>query len=182
MFDYLSLVNVEAWKAVGQWDVFIPYYATDCDAYERARMMGYSTDEVEAGYIFDIADTVAEPEAKFFQGSFLAAGSENHTIPHVEVRTELNSTRFNVLKEELRALEKQKKNNGSGRNTWQNRQKGGKGENWTYDPKGFQVAWWDMAQAGRQIYASKWGTSSCDLRKENKKIADMWRNAREVVG
>ncbi|THY86163.1 hypothetical protein D6C95_07669, partial [Aureobasidium pullulans] len=30
-YDFLTLVNVEAMKAIGHWDTFIPYYASDCD-------------------------------------------------------------------------------------------------------------------------------------------------------
>jgi hypothetical protein len=62
----LTLVNVQAWREIGQWDTFIPYYATDCDAYSRARLHGYDIDNVTVGHIFDVANTVDDPESKFF--------------------------------------------------------------------------------------------------------------------
>jgi hypothetical protein len=65
-YDFLTLVNVKAWRRVGQWDTFIPYYATDCDAYGRLRMNGYAIDDVKAGHIFDVAATIEDPEDKFF--------------------------------------------------------------------------------------------------------------------
>lgn len=176
-FDYLSLVNVEAWKKIGLWDVFIPYYATDCDAYGRLRMLGFTTDEVRAGHIWDVADYVKDPETKFFPSPAFAngAGSENST-------SALNSTRFQQLKEELRLLEKSKHSNSKGRNTWQNMQKGGKGEAWTYDPAGFQSAWWQTAKCGRDIFHSKWGTTECDLVSREKSLGNMWQGVKETTG
>ena len=65
-FDYLTVVNVQAWRKIGQWDTFIPYYATDCNAYSRARLHGYDIDDVTVGHIFDVANTIDDPESKFF--------------------------------------------------------------------------------------------------------------------
>jgi hypothetical protein len=65
-YDHLTLINVHAWRKIGQWDTFIPYYATDCDAYSRVRLHGYVIEEVRAGHIFDIAATVSDLESKFF--------------------------------------------------------------------------------------------------------------------
>jgi hypothetical protein len=41
-YDWLTLVNVEAWRTIGQWDTFIPYYGGDCDAYSRVAMNGFT--------------------------------------------------------------------------------------------------------------------------------------------
>jgi hypothetical protein len=169
-FDYLTLVNVEAWRHIGQWDVFIPYYATDCDAYGRLKMMGYKIDGVNAGHIWDVADIVDNPEEKFFPPSPTKNGdSTNATDDNAP-----NSERFKALREELQKIQDEKLSNSKGRNTWQNMQKGGKGEPWTYDPAGFQVAWWEMAEDGRKLYKNKWGVSNCDLMAEKKTLDDMW--------
>ena len=34
-YDWLTLINVGPWRNIGAWDNFIPYYASDCDAYSR---------------------------------------------------------------------------------------------------------------------------------------------------
>jgi hypothetical protein len=46
--------------------LFIPYYDSDCDAYSRISMNGFTKDDVSAGRIFDVADAISDPEAKFF--------------------------------------------------------------------------------------------------------------------
>ncbi|KAL7809758.1 hypothetical protein V8C26DRAFT_438260 [Trichoderma gracile] len=172
-FDYLTLVNVEAWRHIGQWDVFIPYYATDCDAYGRLKMMGYKIDGVNAGHIWDVADLVDNPEEKFFPPSPTKNGDSNNATDD----NAPNSERFKALREELQKIQDEKLSNSKGRNTWQNMQKGGKGEPWTYDPAGFQVAWWEMAEDGRKLYKNKWGVSNCDLLAEKKTLDDMWSEA-----
>lgn len=39
-YDWLTLINVDAMVIVGAWDIFIPYYASDCDSYERMYTSG----------------------------------------------------------------------------------------------------------------------------------------------
>lgn len=184
-FDYLSLNNVDVWRKVGQWDVFIPYYATDCDFYERLRMLGFTTDEVQVGHIFDVANNVTDPETKFFpSASSTAKNPPRRRFGNAEKRDgdkdshdeKPNSDRFKALLAELKVFEEEKKANSKGRNTWQNKQKGGQGEPWTYDPAGFQSAWWQMAEAGRKLYKSKWGTGECNLRQDGKVLGDMWKH------
>ncbi|THY11896.1 hypothetical protein D6D02_05491 [Aureobasidium pullulans] len=66
-YDFLTLVNVEAMKAIGQWDTFIPYYASDCDFYSRVYASGYDTPEsvkVTAGKIFDMPSPIPDFAAK----------------------------------------------------------------------------------------------------------------------
>lgn len=182
-FDYLSLVNVEAWRHIGQWDVFIPYYSTDCDAYGRVKMAGYDIDGVGVGHIWDVADFVDNPEAKFFPPatqpmSEKGSDSANNTSSGDNAP---NSERFKALRQELQNIQDAKVGNSKGRNTWQNMQKGGKGEQWTYHPAGFQAAWWEMAEDGRKLYSKKWGGAGCDLFGEKKTIDDMWEGVDDEV-
>lgn len=62
-----------------------------------------------------------------------------------------------------------------GRNTWQARQKGGKGEPYYRDSEGFEIAIQMLTQTGRDIYAEKWGHRSCDLLPFGRKAGDEWR-------
>jgi hypothetical protein len=179
-FDNLALVNVEAWRRIGPWDVFIPYYNTDCDAYARIILNGYRKDEVQAGYIFDIAGVLEDPEIRFFP-----ADSEQDRVKWgvspdgpEPVGGELDSQRFQWLKSELQEMMDQKNSNEMGRNTWQGASTEGRPrklpEPWSYDPKAFQTAWWAMADYGRAMYIKKWGTLECDLPAANKTLKDSW--------
>ncbi|KAM0255251.1 hypothetical protein ACHAQJ_005959 [Trichoderma viride] len=179
-FDFLTLVNVDAWRQIGQWDVFIPYYTTDCDAYGRLKMLGYQIDGVAAGHIWDVADFVEDPEAKFFPSSSRANDEKSNNTASDDNAP--NSDRFKALKDELQKIQDAKMANSDGRNTWQNMQKGGKGEPWTYDPAGFQVAWWEMAEDGRKLFEHKWGGAGCDIFGDKKTIKDMWKGAEEKTG
>jgi hypothetical protein len=179
-FDNLALINVDAWRKIGSWDVFIPFYNTDCDAYARVLLNGYTKDEVQAGYIFDIADLVDDPENRFFPGATEKDRKKWGLAPAGPERAggELNSLRFQWLKTELQDMMDNKNTNELGRNTWQgasvNRKAPSKPEPWSHDPKAFQSAWWSAADFGRMQYVQKWGTLTCDLGSENKTLDDVW--------
>jgi hypothetical protein len=187
-YDYLTLVNVDAWRDVGPWDPFIPYYATDCDAYERLKMAGYQVEEVQVGHVFDIADAIKDPEQRFFPPPNQQDRNRWGIGPSGEepLGGRLNSWRYKWLKSELSEMVDRKTNNPDGRNYWQSggddeRKPGKDGrpkrknmEAWTYDPKGFQAAWWNAADAGRSTYIKKWGTMDCDLRGAGKTLDDIW--------
>ncbi|UKZ92934.1 uncharacterized protein TrAFT101_007865 [Trichoderma asperellum] len=181
-FDYLTLVNVDAWRHIGGWDVFIPYYTTDCDAYGRLRMLGYDIDRVGAGHIWDVANVVEDPEIKFFPPSSHPRSDkdgESANNATVEDDNAPNSERFKALRQELQKIQDDKMANSDGRNTWQNMQKGGKGEPWTYDPAGFQAAWWETADSGKKLFEHKWGGGGCDIFELKKTIDDIWKDADE---
>ncbi|PNP46846.1 hypothetical protein TGAMA5MH_01798 [Trichoderma gamsii] len=180
-FDYLTLVNVDAWRHIGGWDVFIPYYTTDCDAYGRLRMLGYDIDRVGAGHIWDVANVVEDPEVKFFPPSSHPRSDKDGEAPNnaTEDDNAPNSERFKALRQELQKIQDDKMANSKGRNTWQNMQKGGKGEPWTYDPAGFQAAWWETADSGRKIFEHKWGGGGCDIFEQDKTMEDIWKDAEE---
>ncbi|KAF3926561.1 hypothetical protein AA313_de0202764 [Arthrobotrys entomopaga] len=163
-YDHLTLINVDAVRHVGGWDPFIPYYNSDCDWYERSRLSGYPIDEEEprVADIFDLATHVPDPETRFFPAKD-------------EVAT-LNSKRYQDLKQELERRMAEKNKTPEGRNTWQDEQKGGHGQPWTYNPKGFQSAWWAAAGMGRGVYNNKWGTGVCGLIGAGKTLDDEWAN------
>jgi hypothetical protein len=161
-FDNLALINVDAWKQIGPWDVFIPYYNTDCDAYARILLNGYTKDEVQAGYIFDVADIVENPEIQFFPAENEEDRKRWGLGPERPERAggEVNSTRFQWLKSELQEMMDMKNTNELGRNTWQGasvgRRPSTQPEPWSHDPKAFQAAWWAAADYGRAMYIKKW--------------------------
>jgi hypothetical protein len=189
-FDYLTLVNVEAWRETGQWDPYIPYYNSDCDFYHRMKLAGYRVEEKSVGHIFDVADVVEDPERRFFPAIEQSLRDKWSVGPGAkEIKGGiLNSTRYKWLKAELTQMVDRKALNPDGRNTWQTggldtrgpevdnegKPKRKSTEPWTYDPRGFQAAWWSTANGGRIAYIKKWGTLECDLIKANKTMDDMW--------
>lgn len=187
-FDNLALVNVEAWRQIGSWDVFIPYYNTDCDAYARITLNGYRKDEAQAGYVFDVAGVIEDPEIRFFPGPTEASRSKWGLAPSgpESAGGELRSQRFEWLKSELQEMMDEKNSNEGGRNTWQGASIDGRPrklpEPWTYDSKAFQTAWWAMADYGRAMYIKKWGTLECDLSSANKTLEDNWLSEYLVEG
>jgi hypothetical protein len=168
-YDWLTLVNVDPWRTIGQWDTFIPYYDSDCDAYSRISMNGFTKDDVRAGRIFDVADVISDPEAKFFP-----PGRSHEDNDSTNPDSLLHSQRYQDLFAELQRMESEKKENN--RNDWQNPEKGGRGEPWTYDPRGFQKMWWDTAGNGRKLYQNKWGTTECRLDENGLGLSDLWKS------
>lgn len=162
-YDHLTMVNVEAWRFIGPWDMFIPYYTADCDDYSRMVMNGYDRAETDAkaGMIFDVASVIESPELLF--------------LPTKAEQGLLNSKRYQRLLAELRKMEKEKQRNPGGRNTRQGVNDKGKGEPWTYDPKGFRRGWWELAEMGKRLYTEKWGQGECNLDSHEGKIEDAWK-------
>lgn len=158
-YDWLTLINVGPWRKIGAWDNFIPYYASDCDAYSRLALNGYTKEDVRAGHIFDLPRTLSDPESKFFPGP--------------NDKDKLNSPRFQALLGELKALQDEKPE--TARNKWQGKSKGGEGDPWTYDPDGFQKMWWATAGFGRELYKKKWGTEECRLDESGVKLQDAFQ-------
>ncbi|KAF3120160.1 hypothetical protein TWF594_003951 [Orbilia oligospora] len=153
-----NTVNVSPLALVGQWDVFIPYYATDCDWYHRAHMAGLKLLVEDVGLIFDMSASLTEPEKLLF-------GDGGDGIKP-------NSTKFQELIVALEA--KGRVGTGpdppdySDRFFWQTEIMGGWGEPWTYNPDGLTRAYKAMGSAGRIIFSAKWGLpeASCELFRE----------------
>lgn len=143
-YDALTMVNPEAWRGIGAWDNFIPYYHADCDMYSRMVLAGFNrqTADVHAGTVFDLAETVDNFSAHVFPSS--AEGQPN-------------SPRYRELRKILESLEKKKKEDKGGRNTWQSSHDDAraKGEIWSYDAKAFRWAWWRTAEKGKEVYQDR---------------------------
>ncbi|RVD88390.1 uncharacterized protein DFL_002577 [Arthrobotrys flagrans] len=158
-YDWLTLVNVEAMKDVGAWDTQIPYYMTDCDMYARLAMRNWTQDSVDAGFVYDVASHLKDLAVLF--------PDEGH-------ESELNTTRFNDLKKKLQFMMEEKQKNTGGRNYWQARQDGGKGEPFWRNPKGFErgINFW--IDKGRELFRLKWNYSDCDLVQKGYKYGEEW--------
>ncbi|KAK6359094.1 hypothetical protein TWF696_000261 [Orbilia brochopaga] len=170
--DWLALVNVRAAAdekvGIGAWDTFIPYYGADCDYYERLRLAGWALLRRDVGMIYDVAEQVRDVEGLFF-------GEDGE---HAVLRSDryLNATR------QLMELAVMKNSDVEDSSVWQAAQTGGRAELWTYDPEGFESAWWYMADTGRRIYRNKWGTENCRPSWEGKGLEDIWRPRKEHGG
>lgn len=174
-YDYLTLVNVEAARTIGQWDVFIPYYATDCDYYSRSGMHGYTKSGVSAGHVFDVSHTIHNFRTKLFPYD---ASEQPGSKRYHELKTELEAAQSykNTVKDTMRGPYQDT------RNSWQDKMKGGQGEPWTYDSKGFRDMWWHTAEDGRTRYARKWGTMECRLDAHGYTLEDEFAGVTENNG
>ena len=68
---------------------------------------------------------------------------------------------------------------GQHRNTWQTKQNGGVGEPFHRDPQGFEHAQQILIDAGRQVFAEKWGHRGCDLLAIGVEAGDAWKLERD---
>lgn len=163
--DMLVWVNVPAWQKIGSWDPFIPYYSTDCDAFSRMVLHGYSRDDAAkhdgAGYVFDVRTLLDNPEKILFPTT---------------VDEEPNSERYRKLKKALDEMENVKLSGDGQRNEWQEVNSGRKQstKNWSYDPKAFRTGWWSLSDAGKGFYHKKWGTDACELDLTGVELEQMW--------
>ncbi|KAK6330848.1 hypothetical protein TWF718_003048 [Orbilia javanica] len=146
-YDWLTLINVDTMVLIGAWDVFIPYYVSDCDWYERMHMSGLKHIDVDVGLVYDVSTNIDGIEKLLF-------GSKGGTDG-------LNSSRFQEL---IKAVEtvghliNQPDPPGHGdRGAWHNEVMGGWGEPWTYNPVGLSRAVDGMSNAGKIIFTAKWG-------------------------
>ncbi|KAK3939250.1 hypothetical protein QBC46DRAFT_438173, partial [Diplogelasinospora grovesii] len=165
-YDHLTLVNRDAILAVGGWDTHIPYYAGDCDMYNRLRWAGYGQGQTEVGFIFDVA-TVLEDVG------VLLLRIRNNT-PEGEVD-------WQTLVDLAQQMEDLKYTGGAGgdRNTWQMRQSGGRGEPFYRDPEGFETGLRMLIDTGRAVFAEKWGHRGCDIAQVGITAEDEWRLERD---
>ena len=64
-YDWLALVNVAAYIAVGGWDTMISYYGTDCDMHSRFGMNDFRTPTADAGQVFDVGQSLPDLEVLY---------------------------------------------------------------------------------------------------------------------
>lgn len=157
-FDWLTLVNTAAMRDVGAWDNFIPYHQSDCDFYSRLAMKGKNSSDGHVGMMFDMGKQIENMEELFFP-----AKDENE-VP--------GQPRFMKLFHALRDAQSEKNEKPDKKNEWQDEQKGGVDEPWSYNAKGFHSAWSMMSSFGEELYLKKWGTNSCALKR---KPEDAWK-------
>lgn len=155
-YDRLALVSVSAFEAIGGWDIFIPYYPVDCDAYEQLNMKGYKNPSPVIGHIFDVATTVEDLSAFYQVGK---PGSES----------------YDSLYGSLDMMMAEKTKEGRDRNTWQNWQRGGRGEPFHYQQLGWERSIAAWISLGRKLYKLKWGTSECRLHSHGWQVDDRWK-------
>ncbi|RYP09808.1 hypothetical protein DL764_001062 [Monosporascus ibericus] len=194
-YDHLTLVKRDAFLEVGAWDTQIPFYATDCDMYLRLHWAGYWQPQSEAGLIFDV-NTVLDDIGALFQlpGSHASFRGdpvfEDKSRPgqEAEMQRELDmrgwvdkhgETWVHLVETAGRMQEVKYQQKGLLRNTWQTRQEGGFGEPFYRDPRGFEQAQQIMIDAGRRVFAEKWGHRGCDLIDKGIEGGDAWKLERD---
>jgi len=196
-YDRLALVNRAAFEAVGGWDTAIPYYHSDCDMHDRLTMYGFdhnhhdgdkNLEDVKVGYVKDISNSLDDllvlyrkqgtAEARFTKYQNQEKRQVYSPAPRSNsewVSDFPGSPSFQQLLKTAEEMEEFKNHGPRGRNTWQTRQSGGKGEPYYRDPEGFEIALGRMMNMGSEIYAEKWGYRWCGLVEQGRKAGDEWR-------
>jgi hypothetical protein len=204
-YDHLTLVNRDSILAVGGWDTHIPYYATDCDMYDRLLWAGYWQGETPAGVIFDVGETLEDLGAIFrlpgvharLEGDLeseptpldrlLNSSNEDEKYdPEAEARrkaaVETDGETWDRLYEIGNRMQDSKwREEGSWRNSWQTAQTGGKDEPFYRDPQGFETGLEMMIETGRKVFAEKWGHRGCDILRTGRTTDDAWRLEKDWI-
>ncbi|OIW27792.1 hypothetical protein CONLIGDRAFT_655541 [Coniochaeta ligniaria NRRL 30616] len=191
-YDHLTLVRRDAILDVGGWDTHIPYYATDCDMYDRLMWAGYWQGETNIGIILDVASVMDDVGALLripgiyaaFQGDPGPENEANQDYPPEEERRRKligeHGETWDHLVEIGRRMENVKYADGGGwRNMWQLRQTGGQGEPFYRDPEGFETGLRMMIDTGRSVFAEKWGHRGCDIAEIGLGAEDAWKVERD---
>lgn len=187
-YDWLALVNVESFAAVGGWDTMVSYYGTDCDMYARLGMAKFHSPIAEAGEVYDVGRSLdnleilyrrklrnpnpSTPNSKRAESNITAPSSSAYTGDTVE--DSRNSEGYTQLVEELKNMTESKKQDPY-RNSWQLRQSGGEGEPYYYDPEGFEKALQMQIEVGVKINEEKWGHRGCDIGDTGLGKGDEWK-------
>ena len=185
-YDHLTLSNVAAYTAVGGYDTFIPYYATDCDFNFRLRQSGHTIEDVRAGRIFDVGDSLSDLRLLSRENTADASATcepedievAAKTIKQVE-GSPANSApygrgdcRYHALNRILETLDHEKQTHKGGRNYWQTSSDGGLGEPFWQLPEGFEKALQMHMDHGRKVFNKKWATERCALKKAGRTCTD----------
>ncbi|KAL3428135.1 hypothetical protein PVAG01_01644 [Phlyctema vagabunda] len=194
-YDRLALVNTEAYRDVGGWDTFIPFYMGDCDMHSRLTMAGYSQEERKAGYVFDVGSSLEDLEVLYrkkgsIEPSFIDPNAEPESesassdIKEREITMErrasseeddpMNSPMFRKLFVTWDAMQRSKNSAKRGRNHWQARQTGGQGEPFYRHPEGFEQGIQMTIEHGRAVYREKWGHRDCNIVDIGLKADEAW--------
>lgn len=138
-----------------------------CDC--RLWMRNYSIEVANAGWIIDVDSTLDDLSMFYKRGDDHSRRVDNQSTPR------LNSQTYKDLVQKLGELGDAKNHREAGRNTWQARQKGGKGEPFYRDSDGFERAIQMTISFGRDMFYEKWGRGRCDLRVAGMAETDAWR-------
>ncbi|KAI1389108.1 uncharacterized protein F4822DRAFT_404986 [Hypoxylon trugodes] len=203
-FDHLALVNRDAYLDAGAWDTNIPYYSSDCDMYLRLHWAGYWQPQSEVGLIFDVATVLDDISALFrvpgahatFQGdpvyALVAGGDASSEQERAHREAELKreqdmwpwvdkegETFAHLVEVAGRMQDAKWADEGINRNSWQGRQTGGQSDPFYRDPEGFAAGIETLVEAGRRVFADKWGHRGCDLLSLGIEGKDAWRLERD---
>ena len=168
-YDWLAAVNTKAFVEVGGWDSFVSYYGTDCDMHSRISMAGFTMPVADAGKVFDVTRSLDNLEVLYRRKP-----KSNATDIGDTEEDERGGEGWKKLQETLQQITDEKIADPY-RNSWQIRQKGGKGEPFYYDPDGFEKALQMQIHVGTEINDEKWGHRGCDIQKAGLKAGDQWR-------
>ena len=199
-YDHLTLVHRDAILAAGGWDTHIPFYATDCDMYDRLLWAGYWQGETAIGVILDVSTVLKDIAALFrlpgVHATFVGdpgPGKLGEGEETGEDQRQLEKMLKQKEKAQKKLVEKQGEtwehlvevgkrmrdikyiDGGGWRNNWQQKQAGGKGEPFYRDPDGFQAGIQMFIETGRRVFAEKWGHRGCDIVQMGIKAEDAWR-------
>lgn len=167
-YDWLAAVNTKSFSEVGGWDSFVSYYGTDCDMHSRIGMQGFTMPVADAGHVFDVTRSLDDLEVLYRRRP-----GNNGTIGEAE-EDERGGEGWKKLQETLQQIVDEKVAD-QYRNSWQLRQRGGKGEPFYYDPDGFEKALQMQIHVGTEINEEKWGHRGCDIGDVGLKAGDQWR-------
>ena len=170
------MVNRDAVLSVGGWDTHIPFYASDCDTYVRLMWAGWWQGESDIGLIYDVGSVIADLGALLrvpgSKARLPGEGGEGVGGKYVQS--------WEGLVELADRMEREKYVGGNAwRNTWQVKQRGGQGEPFYRDADGFEAGIKMWIDAGRSVFAEKWGHRGCDVANVGIKGEDAWRLERD---
>ncbi|KAI1811531.1 hypothetical protein GGS20DRAFT_97531 [Poronia punctata] len=193
-YDLFTLVNRDAYLTVGGWDTQIPYSSTDCDMYLRLHWAGYWQPQSEAGLIFDVNVPLKDVGALFrlpgsharFTGDPVFEPNNDKKQAHLEADRKREEDMYSWVEKEGEAFQhlvevagrmQDYKFSGQGLSpkTRPSRQTGGEGEPFYRALEGFESGMDTMSDAGRQVFADKWGHRGCNLLELGIHAKDAWR-------
>ena len=177
-YDWFAAVNTKRFVEIGGWDSMISYYGTDCDMHSRIGMAGMKTVVADAGHVFDVTNSLEDLEVLYrTKGKSLAGGASGNSTTSTggdDQEDERGGEGYQKLYDTLQQINDDKVADPY-RNSWQLRQRGGKGEPFYYDPDGFETALQMQIHVGTEINEEKWGHKGCDIRAGGLKLGDQWR-------
>ncbi|KAK0657368.1 hypothetical protein B0T16DRAFT_452839 [Cercophora newfieldiana] len=111
-YDHLTLVNLEAFEAVGGYDSMIPYYHSDCDLNGKLAMDGWSTKFRRVGIINDVSSVMTDLGAFYRLPGIVPDFADPNPNPGMKVQEEkdkqIKAAKEAIQKAKDEALKKEK--------------------------------------------------------------------------